>query len=203
MSQAHHRKFTGGKTSLGSEELTVDIYRAVKEAEDAKGVGLTVDEIHRRLDDPAFRSDTAAWWNTRPSFRPRGDEKRWSTDIREMGRERVKARVQYMREKRQLISDGAAVREGGVSRGGTIVSRYTTNPDMPPKGYRPKTVPNPIRPHGWYPIDVSAAERDAALHRDRVILLREARAELAKPRKRESPALRLLAEAVRLLEARS
>jgi hypothetical protein len=196
MSQAHHRKFTGGKTSLGSEGLTVDVYRVVKEAEDATGVGLTVDEIHRRLDDPAFRSDTAAWWNEKVIqgiVKTRlGDTLEF--DVREAGRERVRIRVRTMQNHHHLNSDRRA-------RGNTQ-SRYTANPDKPPKGYRPKTIPNPVRPHGWYPIDVSVTERAAAHHRDRVLLLREARAELAKPRKRESPALRLLAEAVRLLEVR-
>jgi hypothetical protein len=173
-----------GKRGRGASLLTIRIYETVLN----KGnEGLTIPEIHAAVNSTSFRTDTAQWIEQQHVKRRLDMAQTLSTD--EAGERRVRARVSVMRNAGQLKSKEAA--KGGQR------ARYIAG--EPPKGYRRKWVRQD--PYGWIPVDVKKARRESDEQRDRIEVLQAAHAELARV-KRHTRAHKLLAEAVRLLEAR-
>jgi hypothetical protein len=174
-----------GKRGRGASLLTIRIYEAVLDAGDE---GLTIPEIHAAVDSSGFRTDTAKWMESQGMVKPTSDHA-LASDIQSAGERRVRTRVESMRIARQLRSKV----HGKAGRRAVYVA------GEPPKGYRRKWVRQD--PHGWMPVDVKAARRESDEQRDRIEVLQAAHAELARV-KRHTRAHKLLAEAVRLLEAR-
>lgn len=170
-----------GKRGRGASLFTIQIYDVVLDAGDE---GLTVAGIHDRFkDDPSFRTDTAAWWQKSKSK----DTLTQTFEIDRAGRKRVVERVHAMCQLGLLKSDGTT----GRGRRARYVAAE------PPKGYRPKW--RRQNPYGYYPIDVKAAREASERQRDRMVLIQQAKSELAKQKPRKLAPL--LAEALRLLEA--
>jgi hypothetical protein len=91
-----------------------------------------------------------------------------------------------------LVKSGVLVSLGKSPKG----SRYVAG--RPPKGFRPKTIPNPQRPVGYYDIDPFALQADSRRHIEVRTWLERARKELQRPGSRQLRAL--VEDAVRLLE---
>ena len=165
---------------LGSSSFTIDIYAAVLAAGDA---GLTVKQLYERFKDAvAFDSATHYWWEKKVS----GGDQILSFSLERDGTARIKKRVS------NLVKSGVLVSLGKSPKG----SRYVAG--RPPKGFRPKTIPNPQRPVGYYDIDPFALQADSRRHIEVRTWLERARKELQRPGSRQLRAL--VEDAVRLLE---